>query len=82
MLAMAAIALTGVAAILIAAPTLFILLQLIGALYIGYLGLLSIRYAHKGVDIISGGGDSGNWRNFRHGALVTFASPKPLLFFT
>ncbi|UVM20121.1 LysE family translocator [Pseudomonas wadenswilerensis] len=82
MLAMAGLALSGVAAVLISSPLLFVTLQLVGALYIAYLGASSIRYARQGVEIIAQHDDSGNWRNFRHGAVVTFASPKTLLFFT
>lgn len=82
MLAMAAIALSGLAAVLIAAPILFVSLQIIGAGYIAYLGVSSIRYARQGVEIIIRNDSNDNWRNFRHGAVVAFANAKTLLFFT
>lgn len=82
MLSMAIMALSGVAAVLVALPMLFIALQVTGAIYIAYLGLLSIIHARKGMEIMANNDDNGNWRNFRHGAVVTFASPKTLLFFT
>ncbi|OCQ52375.1 Leucine efflux protein [Photorhabdus australis subsp. thailandensis] len=82
MLAMALLAFSGVTAALSASPLLFNLLQYIGALYIAYLGVLSLKYARKGIGTDGAAYDKGAFRNFNHGALVTFASPKTLLFFT
>ncbi|KRW59296.1 LysE family translocator [Pseudomonas sp. TTU2014-080ASC] len=82
MLAMAALALGGLSATLSASPHLFRALQYVGALYIGYLGYLSLKHAHTEMQIENSQHSKHGLRAFRHGALVTFASPKTLLFFT
>jgi threonine/homoserine/homoserine lactone efflux protein len=82
MLAIAVLALSGLTAALSASPALFQLLQYVGALYIAYLGYLSLRHAHAEMMVQSADHGKQGIQSFRHGALVTFASPKTLLFFT
>jgi homoserine/homoserine lactone efflux protein len=82
MLAMAVLALSGLTAALSASPVLFRTLQYIGALYIAYLGYLSLKHAHSEMRIDSNQHSKQGLHALRHGALVTFASPKTLLFFT
>lgn len=82
MLAMAVLALGGLSAALSASPVLFTLLQYIGALYIAYLGYLSLKHARNEMAVEGSNHHNSGLKAFRHGAMVTFASPKTLLFFT
>ncbi|WP_137936753.1 LysE family translocator [Chitinivorax sp. B] len=82
MLAVALLALSGIAAILAASPVIFKTIQYVGAIYIAYLGLLSFKYAHTNLAVQLVERNNGGWRHFWHGALLTFTSPKTLLFFT
>jgi len=82
MLAMAVLALSGLTAVLGASPVLFQTLQYLGAFYIAYLGYMSIRYSRTQISVQSGEASAERAQGFRHGALVTFASPKTLLFFS
>lgn len=82
MLAMAVLALSGLTAVLGASPVLFQTLQYLGAFYIAYLGYMSIRYSRTQISVQSGETRAERAQGFRHGALVTFASPKTLLFFS
>lgn len=83
MFAMAVLALSGISAILTASSTLFIALQYLGAAYIAWLGVMSLYASRQKSDGFNPAlSDKGNKRNFYHGAVVTFASPKTLLFFT
>lgn len=82
MFAMAVLALSGVTAIITASPLLFSILQYIGAIYIAYLGIMSLLASRKNSQINMVAQDKGHLKNAYHGAIVTFASPKTLLFFT
>lgn len=82
MLAMAILALSGLTALLSASPVLFKILQYIGAVYIAYLGCLSIKYARSKMEMPTKNSSSQEIQAFKHGAVVTFASPKTLLFFS
>lgn len=82
MFAMAVLALSGVSAALTASPKLFIALQYLGAGYIAYLGVMSLLASRQAEQFEATMRDKGNWQNFNHGMIVTFASPKTLLFFT
>lgn len=81
MLAMAVVALSGLTAVLGTSPVLFQTLQYLGAFYIAYLGYMSIRYSRTEISVQRGESSAARAQGFRHGALVTFASPKTLLFF-
>ncbi|OOR98761.1 hypothetical protein B0187_07730 [Haemophilus paracuniculus] len=82
MFAMAVLALSGVSATLTTSPKLFIALQYLGAGYIAYLGVMSLLASRQSEQFEATMRDKGNWQNFNHGMIVTFASPKTLLFFT
>ncbi|MCQ9123864.1 LysE family translocator [Rodentibacter caecimuris] len=82
MFAMAVLALSGVSAVLTASPIIFMLLQYLGAAYIAWLGISSLLSYRQQASLNIAMKDRGNLGNFYHGAIVTFASPKTLLFFT
>ena len=70
-------AVAGMAALLLATPVLFGLLQWAGALYLGWLGLRLIRHARSGVGAIrmSAG------RYFSQSMLITVLNPKAIVFY-
>lgn len=83
MFLMAITALSGVGVILKTSPALFAGLQYLGATYIFFLGYKSLRGAANKVEIDGIEISSGNIaKDFFHGAVLTFCSPKTLLFFT
>ncbi len=70
-------AVAGLAAVLIAMPTVFSLLQWAGALYLGWLGarmLLSSQSGSTPIDI-----DPGHY--FRQSLLITLLNPKAIIFY-
>lgn len=81
MLTMAALALSGVTA-LAQFTLIFHIVEWAGVAYIVYLGLSAIRHRgeNTGLDLRSDGISSANWLFWR-GALITFSSPKTLLFY-
>ncbi|TCT16649.1 threonine/homoserine/homoserine lactone efflux protein [Bibersteinia trehalosi] len=85
MFAMAILALSGISAVITTSPILFIALQYLGAGYIAWLGISSLLATYRqkqSSNIEASIRDRGGKGNFYHGAIVTFASPKTLLFFT
>lgn len=82
MFLMAVLALSGLSAVLTASPIIFMILQYLGAVYIAWLGVSSLLSYRKTASFNIAMQDRGILGNFYHGAIVTFASPKTLLFFT
>jgi homoserine/homoserine lactone efflux protein len=71
----------GVASVIAASHTAFVIIKWCGALYLGYLGLRSLlvseRRAHEGVAATPSAR-----RGWRNGTIVQLSNPKALIFFT
>lgn len=87
-----ALAVAGLAAVLVAVPVLFRTVQLLGGAYVLYLGISALRAARRGpgragaAEAAAGRGDgphatNGTWRALRQGFLTNALNPKaPVLF--
>lgn len=71
----------GLAALLRASPTAFTLLQYVGALYLCYLGVQTLRGAGGGIEVEPGGAGDAASAPFRQGAAVNLLNPKVAIFF-
>lgn len=75
----------GVSAIVLASAELFTVLKLVGAAYLVWLGIRTIRSARReALNVLQGGPDAppvGPWRAFREGILVEAMNPKTAAFF-
>lgn len=79
---MGLIAVTGLTAVFTASAMTFALIQYTGAGYILWLGYLAIINAKKPIGSHHSVMDGNGLRKLIHGAVITFASPKTLLFYT
>lgn len=80
----AVIAAFGVAALLAASAVAFSIVKLVGAAYLAYLGIKSIRAAARGGRSAAVERDSRTvspWVAFRHGVLTNLLNPKAAMFF-
>jgi threonine/homoserine/homoserine lactone efflux protein len=74
----------GVSAVVLASAELFSALKLVGAAYLVWLGIRTIRAARRDAATSLGGGASppaGPWRAFREGVVVEALNPKTAAFF-
>jgi threonine/homoserine/homoserine lactone efflux protein len=70
----------GLGAVAAAFPAAFKLLTVLGALYLGWLGIDAIRHAGDPASAVVDTGRSPNRRSFRDGALVALGNPKSLIY--
>lgn len=80
-------AILGVAALLQASPKALGALKIAGALYLAYLGVMSLRSSGGAMPSVDGGGanagraDESHWRHFGRGFVANAINPKVALFF-
>jgi threonine/homoserine/homoserine lactone efflux protein len=73
----AAAALAGLQAVLLAVPTLYLVLRVVGGLYLAYLGLRIYRSARQPLAITAGTAAEGSrWRHFWIGLSTQVSNPK------
>jgi threonine/homoserine/homoserine lactone efflux protein len=72
----------GVAALLAASRPAFLALRVVGAAYLVWLGLESLRAAIRGTDARARGGSASPRRALRQGLLSNLGNPKMAVFFT
>ena len=77
------IALSGIAVVFELIPSVYVALRLIGAAYLGYLGINAFRAARTGgvFEMKSSGNSSATVAPFRTAFLVMMTNPKAVLFF-
>ncbi len=75
------LAASGVAAVLAASPSVFMLVQYVGAAYLIFLGIDLFRPQQRSTGASPDRDPSGGWRYFRRGFLVDSLNPKIALFF-
>jgi len=71
----------GLSAVLLSSARLFDAVRLVGAAYLVYLGLTTIRHARRQAAVPAACGARTRVTAFRQGFLSTITNPKPLLFF-
>jgi len=77
-------AVTGAAALLAASATAFTVIKLLGAAYLGYLGVKALRAAARSgqpAPETAAGVRTGGWAAFRQGLLCNVLNPKAAAFF-
>jgi threonine/homoserine/homoserine lactone efflux protein len=78
----------GIAALLVASSSALAVLRLVGAVYLGWLGVSALWSAWRGASHAGGGGLAGRgpalspWVAFRQGLVSNLANPKMAVFFT
>ncbi|MCX7177441.1 MAG: LysE family translocator [Proteobacteria bacterium] len=70
----------GLAALLAAAPVLFVALQWLGIAYLGWIGLALLRES-AATQAAAADGERSSWQYFRRGFGVALTNPKVVLFF-
>ncbi|WP_435234789.1 LysE family translocator [Psychromonas sp. PT13] len=81
---LSALSISGLSAILMASATLFIVVKVIGAVYLIYLGIRQIRFSKKvcdGTDVQKNIQQRSLTSYFKEGLFVAATNPKPILFF-
>ncbi|MEJ1298919.1 MAG: LysE family translocator [Candidatus Sedimenticola sp. (ex Thyasira tokunagai)] len=82
---LSAVSMSGLGAILLASSTLFIVIKMIGAIYLIYLGIMQFKKVNKSLVI---GKEQENETNrnylsyFNESLFLAITNPKPILFFT
>lgn len=71
----------GVSALIAASPLLFNLLRWLGAAYLIWLGLQTLRSSGAALLRPDAGAEASSWRLFRRGLLANALNPKVVLFF-
>jgi threonine/homoserine/homoserine lactone efflux protein len=73
-----AAALLGLQSVLLAVPALYVVLRVLGGLYLCYLGFLIFRSARKPLTMVAGGGENGSrpLRAFWLGVTTQVSNPK------
>jgi RhtB (resistance to homoserine/threonine) family protein len=81
--AWAVVAAFGVAALLVASATAFMVVKLAGAVYLAYLGIKSIRAAVRAGKVVDTGQREPvtSWKAFRQGLVTNLLNPKCAVFF-
>ncbi|HIP29853.1 MAG TPA: LysE family translocator [Sulfurospirillum arcachonense] len=80
---LSSVSMLGLGAILQTSSTLFLIMKVLGASYLIYMGIKQFRNlanvfdSNNGVKI-----EKNNWKVFRKGFLVSVTNPKPIVFFT
>lgn len=76
-----AVAAAGLAALLAAAPTAFLVVRIVGGAYLIYLGVQLIRHRHEApADLPSGGTGMSGRRAYLNGLLTNLLNPKMVTF--
>jgi homoserine/homoserine lactone efflux protein len=71
----------GVGALLLSSHRAFAIVQVVGALYLIYLGIATLRGSGVAVTQRDGGPTTGGWRTTWRGVALQASNPKALLFF-
>ena len=72
----------GLSAVIAASPTLFLVLKIVGALYLLWLAVDAVRNGSSlNVDPTGGGGNARLWSDLARGFTVNLSNPKVVLFF-
>ena len=76
------LSISGLSAILLASSTVFLMVKIVGAFYLIYLGFRQLFSKNKSSKEISGINNNRSLRSyFKEGFLVAATNPKPILFF-
>ena len=76
------LSISGLSAILLASSTVFLMVKIVGAVYLIYLGFRQLFSSKKGAKEILGINNNPSLRSyFKEGFLVAATNPKPILFF-
>lgn len=72
----------GISALIVASPAAFLVLKIVGALYLAWLAIDAIRSGSAvNVSVSDGAGDISFWRTFLLGVSINLTNPKVILFF-
>jgi len=80
---LSSVSILGLGAILKTSTTLFLIMKIMGASYLIYMGIKQFRNSgnifDSNVDVKI---EKNNWKIFRKGFLISVTNPKPIIFFT
>lgn len=71
----------GLSAVFVAKPEIYLLLKVIGAAYLFYLGIKLIRSRNDDINIDLQQADKSTKQMILHGITITITNPKPIVFF-